>query len=306
MKKKDLISIADLTEENIGEILDVAEYIKEKHVRKEDYQPLKNKTVGLIFQKPSTRTRVSFQVGAFQLGGEANLLDVNSLQVSRGETVGDTAMVLSRYFDAVVIRGKHKFLTEFAENATIPVINGLTELFHPCQILSDLLTLKEKGKKLKGLKLVFVGDGNNICNSLMLAAGKTGMKMTASCPRGYTPSKKIVAMAKKDAAESGGRIDLNDDPEAACKYADVIYTDTWVSMGQEAESKKRLKAFKPYQVNKELLKQAKPGCFVMHCLPAHRGQEITSDVLDGKNSIVWDEAENRLHAQKAIMALYIK
>lgn len=286
MKKRDLISIMDLSKTEIEEILEVAEYIKEKHKRKELYQPLKGKTIGLLFQKPSTRTRVSFQAGTAQLGGSAVSLDVKDMQLSRGETVADTAKVLCRYIDAVVIRGEHKFLTEFAENSAIPVINGLTEMTHPCQILADLLTIKEHGRKFKGLKLVYVGDGNNICNSLMLAAGKMGMNMVVASPKSYEPDRNYVSVAKEEAEQSSGKITVLNNSLQACKGAGVIYTDTWVSMGQEKEVKKRLKTFKPFQVNKKLLSQADPKCMVMHCLPAHRGQEITSDVIDGVHSIV--------------------
>lgn len=303
--KKDLISILDLSREEIDEILEVAGYIKEKQKRGETYQPLKCKTLGLIFQKPSTRTRISFEVGMSQLGGKTVSLNLNELQLSRGETVGDTARVLSRYLDGVVIRGEHKFLLDFAKNASIPVINGLTEVTHPCQILSDLLTIQEHGKTFKNLKLVFIGDGNNICNSLIFASGKLGINFIASCPKGYEPDKEIIRKAKNDASKNGATIELISKPYEAAKNADVLYTDTWISMGQEKEENKRLLAFKPYQINNALLKVTNKNCLVMHCLPAHRGQEITSEVLDGKNSIVWNQAENRLHLQKAILALWL-
>jgi ornithine carbamoyltransferase len=303
--EKDLISILDLSPEEIEKILETARNIKEKQKKGELYQPLKGKTLGLIFQKQSTRTRISFEVGMFQLGGRTVSPNLNELQLSRGETVGDTAKVLSRYLNGVVIRGEHKFLLDFAKNASIPVINGLTEKTHPCQILSDLFTIREHGKTLKNLKLVFVGDGNNICNSLMLASGKMGINFVASCPGGYEPDKEIMGKAKDDASKSGATIELISEPCEAVKKADVLYTDTWISMGQEEEENKRLLAFKPYQINGTLLKAAKNDCIVMHCLPAHRGQEITSEVLDGRNSIVWDQAENRLHAQKAVLAMWL-
>ena len=303
--KKDLISISDLSKDEIEEILKIAQSIKDSQKKGELYEPLKGKTLGLIFQKLSTRTRVSFEVGMSQLGGKAVSLNLNELQLSRGETAGDTAKVLSRYLDGVVIRGEHKFLLEFAKSASIPVINGLTELVHPCQILSDLFTIQETGKDLNSLQITFIGDGNNICHSLMEAASIFGMKMVVSCPHGYEPDKKITQQTMKVAKENKGKIEIVYDPVKAVEDADVVYTDTWISMGQEKEEKKRLKDFKPYQVNKKLLGIAKSDCFVMHCLPAHRGQEITSEVLDGKNSIVWDQAENRLHVQKAILKLWL-
>lgn len=303
--KKDLISIYDLTAKEIDEILESAIDIKKKYLKGEVSSLLRGKILGLIFQKPSTRTKVSFEAGMKQLGGETILLDIKESQLSRGETTADTARVVSKYLNGIVIRGEHKFLLEFAKYASIPIINGLTEVTHPCQILSDLLTISESDKDFKNLKLVFVGDGNNICNSLMLAAGKLGINFIACCPKGYEPDAEIIEKAKKDAKKSNASIGLLGNPGESVKNADVVYTDTWVSMGQESEAKKRLRDFKPYQVNKELLKHAKPDCLVMHCLPAHRGQEITSDVLDGKNSIVWKQAENRLHAQKAILAMWL-
>ncbi|OIN97417.1 ornithine carbamoyltransferase [Candidatus Desantisbacteria bacterium CG1_02_38_46] len=306
--EKNLISIYDLTVREIKEILEFAIDIKKKHLKGQEVLTsglLKGKILGLIFQKPSTRTRVSFEAGMKQLGGETILLDIKESQLSRGETIADTAKVISKYLNGIVVRGEHKFLLEFAKHALIPVINGLTEVTHPCQILSDLLTISESGKNFKNLKLVFVGDGNNICNSLMFAAGKLGIDFIACCPAGYEPGAQIIEKATKDAKKSGGSIDLFHNPAQSVKDADVIYTDTWVSMGQETEVKKRLHDFKPYQVNKELLKYAKQDCVVLHCLPAHRGQEITSEVLDGKNSIIWEQAENRLHVQKAILILWL-
>ena len=289
-QQKNLISIFDLSVEKIEEILESAKILKEKQKKGEIEHLLKGKILGLIFQKASTRTRVSFEAGMKQLGGE---------------TIADTARVISKYLNGIVIRGEHKFLLEFSKNASIPVINGLTELSHPCQILSDLLTIRESGKSLKNLKLVFAGDGNNICHSWIFAAGKLGINLVICGPSGYEPDKKIMKKAKKDAQKSGGEINLIHNPCKAVENADVIYTDTWVSMGQESEMKKRLHDFKPYQVNMELLKFANQDCLVMHCLPAHREQEITSEVLDGKNSIVWVQAENRLHVQKAILALWL-
>ena len=303
--KKSLISIFDLTAEEIKEILETAHSIKKKHAEGETPSLLKGKILGLIFQKPSTRTRVSFEAGMKQLGGETISLDIGESQLSRGETIADTARVVSKYLNGIVMRGEHKFLLEFSKYASIPVINGLTEVSHPCQILSDLLTIQEAGKNFKNLRLTFVGDGNNICHSWMFAAGKLGINLVVCVPSGYEPDENIMKKAKTDALKSGGEIKLIQDPHKGVENADIIYTDTWVSMGQESETKKRLHDFKPYQVNEKLLKFASAGCLVMHCLPAHREQEITSEVLDGKNSIVWEQAENRLHAQKAILALWL-
>ena len=304
--KKDLISIYDLNKKEIEDILDTAIKIKKAYRAGKKNKILEGKILGLIFHKPSTRTRLSFDAGMKQLGGQTIFVDVASSQLSRGETVADTAKIMSKYLSGVVIRGDHKFLAEFAANASIPVINGLTELTHPCQILADLLTIKEEGKKFNKLKLVFVGDGNNVCNSLMFASGKLGINFVASCPKDYNPDKEVIKKAISDAKKSGGSIELIEDPFEAAKNADVLYTDTWISMGQEEEEKKRLQIFKKYQINNELLKVASKNAIVLHCLPAHRGQEITSDVMDGKQSAVWDEAENRLHAQKAVLAIWLK
>ena len=303
--RKNLISFDDVTKEEMQEILDITQYIKDKQKRGELYEPLKKKTLGLIFQKPSTRTRVSFDAGMFQLGGKAIILNLADLQLSRGESIEDTARVLSRYMDGMVIRGEHRFLAGLAKNSTIPVINGLTEKFHPCQILSDLFTIKERGMEPKGLKVVFVGDGNNVCLSLMQGAAKFGMNMVFTGPEGYEPDGKILKQTVAEAKKNGGSIKIEYDPEKAVREADVIYTDTWVSMGQEKEEAARVKAFRLFQVNAKLLKKAKQDCMIMHCLPAHRGQEITSEVLDGKQSVVWDQAENRLHTQKAVLMLWL-
>ncbi|MCX8195319.1 MAG: ornithine carbamoyltransferase [Candidatus Micrarchaeota archaeon] len=259
---------------------------------------LEGKTLAMIFEKASTRTRVSFEVGMTQLGGHAIYFDFTTTQLSRGETMHDTAKTLGRYVDIIMARlYKHSDLLEIAKHAGVPVINGLTDAEHPCQALSDLQTISEKGKLKKGAKFAFVGDcGFNMANSLMLACAKAGMEVALVCPKAYSPNPKYLSEAKRH-----GKVEVINDPAAGVKDADVIYTDTWISMGLEGEKAERMKAFMPYQVNGELLSHAKKDCIVMHCLPAHRGLEITDEVIDGKQSVVWDQAENRLHMQKAIM-----
>jgi len=253
----------------------------------------------MIFEKPSTRTRVSFEVGMTQLGGHALYLSPKELQMGMGETIPDTAKVLSRFVDGIMYRAfDHKMMLELANNATVPVINGLDNIEHPCQIMADLLTIKEKKKDFKGLKLAYVGDGNNVCNSLLLGAAIVGMNMGVGCPKGYEPNKEILEKAKKIAKS---KIEISENPFDAAENADIIYTDVWVSMGDESEKEKREKIFLPYQINQKLIENAKKNCIVMHCLPAHRGMEITDEVVDGRNSVVFDQAENRLHAQKAVM-----
>lgn len=259
----------------------------------------------MIFEKSSTRTRVSFEVGMYQLGGQALFLSNRDLQIGRGEPIKDTARVLSRYLDGVMIRTfGHEIVEEFAQYASIPVINALTDLLHPCQALTDLLTAQEhKGKDLKGLKMAYIGDGNNMTHSLMYACAKVGMNFASASPKGYEPNAQVVANAKLDAAQSGSTIEILNDPFAAAKDADILYTDVWASMGQEAEHDERVKIFKDYQINNELLSVADKRAIVMHCLPAHRGEEIAEDVLEKNANVIFDEAENRLHTQKAIMAL---
>ncbi len=302
--QKDLISIYDLTKEDIEKIFDLTKEIKERLKKGEEDHPLKGKTLGMIFAKPSTRTRISFEVGIFQLGGIGLYFSAQDLQLKRGETIADTAKVLSRYLDGIMIRTfDHNDVVELGKYASIPVINGLTDLLHPCQILTDMYTIYEKKGKYQGLKVVYLGDGNNVCNSWLYGAAKTGINFVVACPKGYEPDKKVQKQAKKDAEASGGNITILEDPNEAVKEADVIYTDVWASMGQEEEHEKRVKLFQPYQINQELVSQAKPDVLVMHCLPAHRGEEITDEVIDGPHSIVFDEAENRLHLQKAIMVL---
>jgi len=309
--KRDLISILDLSSNEIVEILLSAKELKE---RKRLKQTLKGKILGMIFQEPSTRTRVSFEVAMYQLGGHALFLDAQDLQLSRGEAIRDTAKTLSRYLDGIVIRAyHHQDVVELAKESTIPVINGLSDLLHPCQVLADIFTIAEKKGKLfplackglSGIEVAFVGDGNNVANSWINGAARLGMKLVICTPHGYEPDKKLLGEGVKLAKATGAEIKLSYDPEEAVKKADVVYTDVWVSMGMEKERKERLKVFKPYQVNERLIGKAKKDVLVMHCLPAHRGEEITDAVLDGPNSIVFDQAENRLHIQKAILEFFM-
>lgn len=306
MKGKDIVAIHDLTAEEVWQIVRTAELMKLRQKAGEQFTPLVGRTLGMIFTKPSTRTRVSFEVAMTQLGGHALYLSGVDLQLRRGETIGDTARVLSRYVDAIMIRTfDHQDVVELARQATVPVINGLTDLLHPCQALSDLLTIMEKKGRLAGLKLVYVGDGNNVAHSLMFAAARTGMDMVVASPPGYEPNPEMVRLAREDAASTGSRIELVRDPWEAVKGADVIYTDVWVSMGQEAERERRVRDLRPYQVTAELVQGAGEGAIVMHCLPAHREEEIVDEVIDGPRSVVFDQAENRLHVQKAVLSLVI-
>ena len=300
--QKDLLTVAGLSTRRLTRLLQKAQALKKKQQSGRPSRPLIGKTLGLIFEKPSTRTRVSFETGMNQLGGQALFLAAEKIQLSRGESLADTAQVLSRYLDGLVIRTFDQTTLEaWAKHATIPVINGLTDLCHPCQALADLLTISEKKGRLKGIKLAYIGDGNNIANSLIEAAARTGMHITVGCPSGYEPDQKIVNWAQEASRETGSRIDVTQDPMVAAKGADVLYTDVWISMGQEREQKRRLKALTPYQLNEQLLQIAKSGAVVMHCLPAHRGEEISESVLDGAQSVILDQAENRLHMQKAIL-----
>jgi len=296
--KKDLISIRDLESKEIREIFELTDKLKKNSTTYAD--ALKNKTLALIFQKPSNRTKVSFAVGMTQLGGSSIYLGPDELKLGVRESAHDVAKVLSRYLDCIVARTfSHKEFLELAESADIPVINGLTDLYHPCQGLTDLYTIREKKKNLN--KISYIGDGNNVLHSLLLGASKLGMKIFIATPKGYEPKKEIVDEAKKFANESGAEIHIGNDPTEAAEDSDCIYTDVWTSMGKESEHKKRLKDFKNFQVNDKLISLAKPDCIIMHCLPAHRGEEIADDVIDGPNSAVFDQAENRLHVQKAIL-----
>ena len=305
MKGKDLLSIHDLTSAEVNQILDLAKELKAKQKAGIEHHLLKGKTLGMIFQKSSTRTRVSFEVGMYQLGGSALFLSGQDLQIGRGEPIKDTARVMSRYLDGVMIRTfNHADVEECAKYADIPVINGLTDLLHPCQVLTDLLTIQEhKREELKGLKLAYVGDGNNMVHSLMYACAKVGMHFAVATPQGYEPNDEVTAKAIEDAKATGGSITVTNDRFAAVKDADVVYTDVWASMGQEAEHDARVKIFKDYQINAELMQAAKADAMVMHCLPAHRGEEISEEILEQHADEIFDEAENRLHVQKAIMAL---
>lgn len=304
LNKKDLISIEDLTKEEIELILNISDMIRIKHKNNELFVPLLGKCLAMIFRKPSTRTRVSFEIAMFQLGGASIYLSPNEIQLSRGETIEDTARVLSRYVNGIMIRTfSHQEVIELAKNATVPVINGLTDFSHPCQIISDLLTIKDKKKVLRGLTVAYVGDGNNVCNSWLFAAPKMEMNLKIATPREYAPNKDVLEKSKSISQTTKTQVVITESPEEAVKDADVIYTDVWTSMGQEEEAEKRREVFKKYQVNSELVHHAKKDVMVMHCLPAHRGEEITDDVMDGPNSVVFDQAENRLHAQKGILAL---
>lgn len=293
-----LISIAD-AEKNLENIFEMAAKLKKKN-----FKVLKEKTLAMIFEKPSTRTRVSFEAAMTQLGGHAIYLDRTNTQLKRGETIKDTARTLSRYVDGIMLRAnKHEDVVELGEYSTVPVINGLTDLEHPCQVLSDLFTIKEF-KKSFNVKLAYVGDGNNVCNSLLLGSSIVGMDISVACPKGYGPDEEILRKAKKYVKKSGADIEILSDPAAAVTGAEIIYTDVWVSMGQESEEKNRLRDFKNYQVNAKLVKKA-GSPLVMHCLPAKRGLEITDEVLESKNSIVFEQAENRLHVQKALLCLLL-
>jgi ornithine carbamoyltransferase len=299
--KRDFLTLRDLSGEEISAILNRAAGLKSG--KDASVCPLIGKSIGLFFEKASTRTRISFQTGIYQLGAQAIYIDPNELQLGRGETIEDTAKVLSRYLHGIVIRTfAHKTIEKFAENTTIPVINGLTDLHHPCQVLADLMTIKEKKGALKDIRLAYIGDGNNIANSLIEAASLMGIDLVLACPKGYVPDSKLYERARSE----GAKVNILADPEKAVKDADVLYTDVWVSMGQEKELAKKKKAFEGYQVNKELLSLARPDARVMHCLPAHRGEEITDDVIDSPQSAVFDQAENRLHTQKALLEMLIR
>ena len=306
MKGRDLLSLHDFTPEEVSAFLGLAAELKEKQKWNVPHPYLQGKTLGMIFQKSSTRTRVSFEVAMVQLGGYPMFLSAGDLQLGRGESIADTARVLSRYLDGIMIRTYAQAdLEELAHHEVIPVINGLTDLLHPCQILADLQTIREQKGRLAGLKLAYVGDGNNVCHSLLFGCAKVGMHISAASPDGYQPKEDIVRLAREDAAATGSRIEILTDPVEAVREADVVVTDVWASMGQEAEQDERIKICTPYQVNAELVAHARPDFIFLHCLPAHRGEEVTAEIIDGPRSVVWDEAENRLHAQKAVLALLL-
>lgn len=295
---KDLLTLKDLSEQDISALLAEASELKQNKI-----QPIfQGKTLAMIFEKSSTRTRVSFEAGMAQLGGNALFLSQKDLQLGRGETVADTAKVLSGYVDAIMIRTfEHEKVEELAEHADIPVINGLTDKYHPCQALADLLTIKEIKGDLKGVKVAYIGDGNNVAHSLMIGCAKMGCDISIASPEGYEVLDEAVEAAKASALQSGASITLTADPIEAVKHADVIYSDVFTSMGQEAEEQERLAVFAPYQVNASLVSHAKPDYTFLHCLPAHREQEVTAEIIDGPNSAVFQQAENRLHVQKALL-----
>ena len=306
IRGKDLLTLQDFSFEEITYILEVASDLKKMYLRGESPEVLYGKTLAMIFEKSSTRTRVSFEVAMRQLGGYAIFLGAKDLQLGRGETIPDTARTLARYVDGIMARVySHEDLLDLADFSQVPVINGLSDLFHPCQILADLLTIKEKKLNFENLKLSYVGDGNNVCNSLLIGCSKLGIDISIGCPENYEPLEDVIYMANENSKAFNSEIQIVHDPQEAVLDADVIYTDTFVSMGNEAEAAERLQVFPPFQVNQELLNNAPRNVMVMHCLPAHRGQEITDEVIDGPNSVVWDQAENRLHAQKAVLTLLL-
>ncbi len=306
LRGRDLVCLHDFAPAEIAAILELAGDLKEKQKNNISHASLQGKTLGMIFYKSSTRTRVSFEVGMYQLGGYSLFLNSNDLQLGRGETIQDTARVLTRYLDGIMIRTfEHEEVEELARYAGIPVINGLTDLQHPCQILADLQTILEKKGRLKGLKMAYVGDGNNVCHSLLIGSAKVGMNIAVAAPDGYKPDEMIVRLAQDDAAGTGAQVDIVTDPVEAVTDADVIVTDVWASMGQEIEQAIRARVFAPYQINSTLVSHARPDYIFLHCLPAHRGQEVADEIIDGPHSVVWDEAENRLHAQKAVLAMLL-
>ena len=296
---KHLLKLGDLSKEEIVKILDLADQLKYEKRNGIEHHHLKGKTLGMIFQKSSTRTRVSFEVGMFDLGGSALFLSPRDLQIGRGEVVQDTARVLSRFLDGIMIRTfEQKEVEDFASYGDIPIINGLTDYCHPCQVLADLMTIREKKGTLEGLKLCFVGDGNNMANSLIVGGIKMGMEVSIACPEGYEPDKDIMKWASEN-----GKFTCTTSVKEAASGADVLYTDVWASMGQEEEFAERAQIFKDYQINAELMKVANDGAMVLHCLPAHRGEEITAEVIEQHSDEIFEEAENRLHAQKAVMVI---
>jgi ornithine carbamoyltransferase len=305
MKQRHLISLKDYSREDIEEIFDLGARMKAEP--KAYAEVLKGKTLAMIFQKPSTRTRVSFDVGMFQLGGHALYLGSEAIQLNRGETIADTAKVLSRFVDGIMARVfAHQHILDFAKYGSVPVINGLSDLLHPCQTLADYFTLWERRGTFDRLKVAYVGDGNNVCHELMIGAVKLGMSFACASPKGYEPNQLIVKSVARDAQKARVPVPVvTSDPMAAVAGADVVYTDTWTSMGQEAEAQARVEAFQGFMVSKDMMAAASPDAVFMHCLPAHRGEEVAAEVIDGPQSVVFDEAENRLHVQKAVLALLL-
>jgi ornithine carbamoyltransferase len=307
LKGRDFLRVNDWDADELMSVLDLAERLKARQRERVEHRHLEGRTLGMIFQKPSTRTRVSFEVGIFQLGGTALYLAAGDLQLGRGETIKDTGVVLSRYLDGIMIRTfAQADVDELAKAADIPVINGLTDDFHPCQALADVMTIRERLGGFAGVRVVYLGDGNNVCHSLMVACAKLGMDFVAATPEGYEPSAEVVGWARAAANVSGSSVELTHDPRAAAESADVLYTDVWTSMGQDEEREKRLADLDDFGIDDALVGLGSERVIVLHCLPAHYGGEITEDVLYGPRSAVWDQAENRLHAQKALMALVIR
>ncbi|PAE25155.1 ornithine carbamoyltransferase [Bacillus sp. 7894-2] len=303
IKGKDFLTLADFSGDEIKGLLEKAKQLKAAHLQGAETSILKGKILGMIFEKSSTRTRVSYEAGMLQLGGHALYLNSQDLQLGRGESIADTAKVLSQYVDAIMIRTfSHEKIQELAYHADIPVINGLTDLYHPCQALADLLTIEENNGELKGQNLAYIGDGNNVAHSLMIASAKMGVNITIACPAGYEPDQSVLQQSQEFAEQIGSKVSVTSNPEEAAANADAIYTDVWTSMGQEEENDKRLKDFAEYQVNQYLVQKAKKDYVFLHCLPAHRGEEVTAEVIDGNNSAVFQQAGNRLHVQKAILS----
>ncbi|MGQ9509241.1 MAG: ornithine carbamoyltransferase [Thermodesulfobacteriota bacterium] len=306
MKGKSLASLKDLSKEEIKEILKTTELLKLQTLRGQEHPLLRGKTLAMIFEKPSTRTRVSFEVGMWQLGGYALYLSAGDLQLGRGETIADTAQTLSRYVHGIMARVfSHQTILDLIQYSRVPVINGLSDFSHPCQGLADLFTIYEKKGHLSGLTLAYIGDGNNVTHSLLYGCSKMGMNMVVASPKGYQPHPEVVSYAEEEAKRNDSRVKVTEDPFEAVKGADIIYTDVWASMGKENEREERIKVFKPYQVNSQLTKYAKEDHLFMHCLPAHRGEEVANEIADSKNSVIFDQAENRLHTQKALLALIL-
>ena len=306
LRGRDLLSLHDFTSAEIKLILDLAAELKNKQRNNVPHRYLQAKTLGMIFQKASTRTRVSFEVAMYHLGGNPLFLNTQDLQLGRGESISDTARVLSRYLDGIMIRTfDQNDVTELAEYADIPVINGLTDLLHPCQALADLLTIKEHLGELKGLTLAYLGDGNNVCHSLLFGCAKTGVNINVASPEGYAPNAEIVSQARADASLTNAKVRIMTDPTEAVTGAQVVVTDVWASMGKEDEQARRAAVFPPYQVNDKLTAHAAKDFIFLHCLPAHRGEEVAGEIIAGAHSVVWDEAENRLHTQKAVLALLL-
>ncbi len=307
LKGRSLTRIGDWSREELTVALDLADELKIERSRRKELRVLPGRTVGLIFKKPSTRTRISSEVGIAELGGLALYVAASDLQLSRGESTRDTALVLSRFLSAIMIRTSDQAeVDEFAAHASIPVINALTDEAHPLQALADAMTIRERFGRLEGIKLTYLGDGNNVCASLMRIAGRFGMHFIAACPEGYEPREDVVAASRADAERNGGSVTLTSQPTIACESADVLYTDVWVSMGQDDQREQRLRDLERFSLDGELLAIAGTEAIAMHCLPAHEGEEITAEALYGPQSLVWDQAENRLHAQKAVMALVIR